>query len=494
MMSISHRDGVLRRVPAAAVALLLTATSSVAAVTMVAVDAPVASAACALCAGGEYHPVEPSRIFDSRPATEQSPDLPINDVAPFGVKPVNIAATTSSAVTFDIPLLGRVGDASYENGWLPDYVVDSDVLAVVVSVVVVDPGTRGYATTYPAGVTPLTTSAVLGFQAGQSSANLALVRPGVGGRLTVDLRGFVASTAHFVVDVFGWYSTSTFDGDVAAGDDGRGGRSITVSPGRILDTPVDAVGPSSYTEVQIRGARTLEATPRTIVPDSPAVTGVILNLAVAKPSRSTYVSVLPEQPLSGTPSTANVTVQAGEVRSAMVIVPIGADGSIRLFNFAGTTRLVVDVLGYVELRPDETRIGRVIPLTSPFRALDTRRTEFGRVSLGPGQAEQWSFAAFAASVNIASVSVGVQSGLFGNLTNASLARQYPTVPVASNLRVFPTLGAGGAPSIGQLNSSERGAISNMVMLSYGTSTTSYVYNANGYAHYLLDVSAVILAD
>lgn len=476
---------------AAVVPMLL---SAVTVTTTLAVDAPTVSAACALCAGGEYHPVEPTRIFDSRPATEQQPDRPINDVAPFGVKPVNISTATTGAVRFDVPLIGTVDDPSYENGWLPPYVVASDVLAVVVSVAVVDPGTSGYVTAFPAGVEPLAKSALLGFQPGRSTANLALVRPGTGGRLTVDLRGFTGSTAHFVVDVFGWYSTSTFDGDVGSGDDGRGGRSITVSPGRVLDTALGAIGPGSYTELTIRGARTLDGTQRTVVPDSAAVTGVILNLAVARPSRDTYVSVVPEQPPSGAPSTANVTVQAGEVRSVMVIAPLGADGKIRLFNFAGSTRLVVDVLGYVELRPDETRAGRVIPLTSPFRAFDTRRVEFGRASLGPGQAEQWSFAAFAASVNIASVSVGAQAGLFGNLTNASLSRQYPTVPVTSNLRIFPELVAGGAPTIGQLNSSEQTVISNMVMMRYGTSSTTYVYNASGYAHYLLDISAVILAD
>ena len=40
---------------------------------------PGASAAtCTLCGGGEFHPLTPARIFDSRPASA------INDVAPFG--------------------------------------------------------------------------------------------------------------------------------------------------------------------------------------------------------------------------------------------------------------------------------------------------------------------------------------------------------------------------------------------------------------------------
>lgn len=457
-------------------------------------EAVGADALCTLCAGGEFHPVAPVRVFDSRPTTVANPELPINDVAPFGAKPINALLAGVTPVVFDVALIGTTDNPSFENGWLPPYVQASDVLAVVVSLAVVSPGTSGYATVYSTGATPGGRSSVLNFRNGVTTSNPTLVRPGTGGRITIDLRGTASSSAHVLVDVLGWYSSSTYDGDAGSGDTGRGARSIAVTPGRVLDTGVNGVGPASITRLQIRGARTLDASARVVVPDQASVTGVIINVAVDRPTRETYISVLPEAPLSGAPKTSNVNVRVGETRSAMVIVPLGADGAIRLYNNAGTTRLVVDVLGYLDERIDETRVGRVIPLVVPFRAFDTRRDEFGRSPLGPGQAELWSFAAFVNSVNIATVSVGAQSGLFGNLTNASLARQYPTVPVGSNLRVFPALGPNGAPAISQLNSSEAGPIANMVMLTYGTASSSYVFNAAGYAHYLLDISAVILAD
>ncbi|MGZ4762789.1 MAG: hypothetical protein ACXV7I_10170, partial [Ilumatobacteraceae bacterium] len=52
-----------------------------------------------LASGGEYHPLTPARIFDSRPATT------INDVAPLGAKPLG----APDPAVFDIQLLGKGG-------------------------------------------------------------------------------------------------------------------------------------------------------------------------------------------------------------------------------------------------------------------------------------------------------------------------------------------------------------------------------------------------
>ena len=62
----------------------------------------------------------------------------------------------------------------------------------------------------------------------------------------------------------------------------------------------------------------------------------------------------------------------------MAIVPVGADGSIRLYNAYGNTHLIVDVLGYLYKGADAaTTTGRVVPLDAPFRVFDTRQPEFG---------------------------------------------------------------------------------------------------------------------
>lgn len=488
-------DSRLRVAPALLAAALLAG-----AVIGTASPAPVGAVTCVMCAGGEYHPLDqPVRIFDSRPATASNPSAPINDVAPLGLKPINLA-TGGAVQRFDVQLLGLLGngnvDPGFENPWIGPFAASAaDVLAVAVSVAVVQPGSRGYMSAWPAGTTPLTPSSILNFSALQTSSNMSLVRPGVDGMLTVDLRGAAASTAHLIVDVHGWYSTSMYRGpDGIESADERGGRTIAVAPGRIFDTRPATVGPGSVTEVVVRGAATTDASPVVIVPDRPTVTAVVLNIAVAKPTAATYVTVVPEAPVSGAPATSTVNVPAGATRSSMAIVRIADDGKVRIYNNAGSTRVVVDVLAYIEDVPDETRLGRIVPISSPFRAFDTRRVEFGRVPLGPGQSEEWSFAAFAASVNVAGVSVGNQSGFMANLTNASLVRQYPTVPVTSNLRAYPSVGASTPPLVSHINSFEGSAVANLTLVTYGTSQRIWMLNAAGYAHYLVDIAAVILAD
>lgn len=474
--------------------------AGVSAALLIAGAAPVAPAvaqedppACTYCAGGEYHPVVPTRIFDSRSPTEAELDRPINDVAPLGAKPMS-----SLRPTFDIQLLG-LDDAEFDRPWVPAGVESNNVLALAVSITVISPTSRGFLGAYPAG-SPSFTS-ILNFGAGQTVANLSIVRPGVDDFLTIFLHGDVAGSAHVVVDVYGWFSTTGYDGDDDVLDDAeRGGRLIAVSPGRVLDTRPSSVGPGSVTELTIRGVDTIGPSPVVdLVPDSADVVGVLVNVTIVTPTANTFVSVVPEAP-SGLPSTSNLNTTVGVTKANMAMVPVGADGKIRLYHHAGSSKLIVDVLGYIQRRLDDTREGRVIPLTAPFRALDTRQPAFGAVPLGPGQAEDWSFASFVNSVTVSGVPVGNQSALLGNLTNARLDRQYPTVAVTSYLTVYPTPPtAGDPPTVSNLNSVESSttdprAVPNMALVKYGTDTQVRVFNSKGYAHYILDVSAVVLAD
>jgi hypothetical protein len=174
-------------------------------------------------------------------------------------------------------------------------------------------------------------------------------------------------------------------------------------------------------------------------------------------------------------------------------VPVGADGSVRIFNNAGLTHVVADVVGYMLGGQDPlTRAGRVVPLAAPYRTFDTREAQWGGVALGPGQAEAWSFADFASSVAIGPDAVGNQLAVIGNLTSASVTRQYPGVFVRSYLTAYP--GDQAKPESSNLNTVEGPPIPNMAVLKYGASNTVKVYNLAGYAHYIFDASAVVLND
>ena len=106
-----------------------------------------------------------------------------------------------------------------------------------------------------------------------------------------------------------------------------------------------------------------------------------------------------------------------------MIVPVGADGAIRLFNESGSVDLVVDVVGYlVNGAADTTAAGRVVPLTSPFRVFDTRQPAFGSVAARAGQGRGLELPDFANDVSIGGVPVGKQSALIGNFTATGLER------------------------------------------------------------------------
>jgi hypothetical protein len=291
-------------------------------------------------AGGEFHPLDPDRVFDSR---EPAP----LDVAPFGAKPTNVA---SSPQDFHVPLLGR--------GGLPD----ENVLAVAASVTIVQPTQKGHLRAYPKGGTPTETS-IANFLAGQTVANSVILRPGDDGAVTFRAVSGSAGTVHVVVDVFGWWSTASHDE--------RGARVVTIDPARFYDSRDDGnlVG-ADVAEVQITGVGD--------VPAGDDIVGVILNLTGANAftdSVKTRFSVVPDafdvSDESAWPGTSNLNLEAGQRRANTVIVPVGADGKIRVFSPRGNVRAIVDVAGYLRQvdDTDTTRAGRVIPIVSPFRAL-----------------------------------------------------------------------------------------------------------------------------
>ena len=409
--------------------------------------------------GGEFHPLPPARIFDSRPA------FAINDVAPAGPKVLGVGPAT-----FDIGLLGL--------GGIP--LDPANVLAVVVNITVADTGANGYLEAYGKGARPVDRTSIVNFGPNQTVPNVAIVRPGADGHLEIGLFG-QRGTANVIVDVFGWFSTSNFVPPVVATDDGS--RLIPITPARVLDTrdgtgqpAAGALAAKQSITLKIRGVDSVNPTLTAVVPDSPNVTGVLLNMVgiTTDPGgTSTYVSVFPEAlPPGQDPTTSNLNLVPNAIKANLVFVPVGTDGSVRIFNNQGVTQVVADVVGYMLKGQDKTtRAGRVVPLTSPYRTFDTRDPQWGGVALGPGQAEDWSFADFASSVAIGPDLVGPQLAVIGNLTSASLTRQYPSIFVRSFMTAYPSAPPRCRPVSSNLNTVEGPPIPNMAVLTYGASNT-----------------------
>ncbi|MCU1392376.1 MAG: hypothetical protein JWM34_804 [Ilumatobacteraceae bacterium] len=430
----------------------------------------VAHAASGLGAGGEYHPLPPARIYDTRaPGIGATPGAIIS------------GPTGGSA---DVTVLGK-GGVPADAG---------SVLAVAVSITVVNPTIDGYLQVYPTGSTA-GISSVLNFTAGQTVPNLSVLTVGTDGKITIKLVTTANGTADVLVDIFGWFSTSTFATS--------GARLIPVAPGRIYDSRDPAfnastapLGANALIKIPIRGADATNPNVTDIVPNSPNVVGVVLNVTGINDSAgatNTFVSVLPEDP-AGAVTTSNLNLSPGQVKANLVIVPVtNADGAIRIFNNAGKTHVAVDVVGYMSANQDPaTRLGRVVPLTAPFRAFDTRDAAFGNVQLGPGQAETWSFSQFASSVTLAGQPVGNQIALIGNLTGTGLTPVTAGSTVSTYFTLYPD--DVSRPNSSNINVTAGVNIPNMTVVKLGADDGIKAYNNAGYIHYLFDVSAVVLGE
>jgi hypothetical protein len=74
------------------------------------------------------------------------------------------------------------------------------------------------------------------------------------------------------------------------------------------------------------------------------VGAVALNVTVTAPTTAGYLTVYPTG--ASRPTASNLNFSAGQTIANMVIVPIGADGRITIFNSQGNSDILVDVLGW----------------------------------------------------------------------------------------------------------------------------------------------------
>jgi hypothetical protein len=144
-------------------------------------------------------------------------------------------------------------------------------------------------------------------------------------------------------------------------------------PQRLLDTrtglgaPRQPIGPGLVRRLVVAGRGGVPAT---------GVAAVVLNVTVTNPTSSGYLSVFPATTPRPTASSLNFT--RGATVANLVTVGLGGiNGSVDLFNFAGNTDVVADVLGFYA--GDDSVLaghglgGQYQPLT-PTRLLDTRKS------------------------------------------------------------------------------------------------------------------------
>jgi hypothetical protein len=70
---------------------------------------------------------------------------------------------------------------------------------------------------------------------------------------------------------------------------------------------------------------------------------VLVNLTGVAPSANTHLTAYGDGTL---PTVSNDNLTAGQTRPVLAVVPVGADGSIRIHNALGSVDVVADLEGY----------------------------------------------------------------------------------------------------------------------------------------------------
>lgn len=273
---------------------------------------------------GEFTPISPTRLLDTRDGTGQP-----------------AAGVVGPGQSIELTVLGQGG------------VPSSGVAAVVLNVTVVDPGAAGYLTVYPSGsAVPLASN--LNFVAGQTVPNLVTVRVGAGGKVS-----FYNSSAftHVLADLAGYFSSSSGP---------RGTRLYPISPVRVLDTRGgQPLGPADSGYIDL-----LEGD-ADLLTDRQHVKGWVMNVTVTEGTRTSFVTVWPTG--QSRPLASNLNVVRGQTVPNLVMTPATEGGFVSFYNHAGSVHIIADVVGYFDDRP-VGEAGRFIPLDGPTRMLDTRDT------------------------------------------------------------------------------------------------------------------------
>ena len=259
-----------------------------------------------------YNAIRPVRILDTRAGNGATKAM----VGPGGV--------------IDLVVAGR--------GTVPT----TGIGAVVMNMTVADPTAAGYLTVWPTGdARPVASN--LNFVPGQAVPNLVLAKLGQGGK--VSIYNFTGST-NVIADVMGWFPTTNSYQPLV--------------PMRLLDTrtgtgaPVARVGANQTLKLSVLG--------RGGVPAS-GVDAVVLNVTAAESSMISYLTVWPSG--QAQPYASNLNLAPNRVVPNLVISKLGNDGTVSLYNYAGDTHIIADVMGWFPAASGYHSL-------SPLRILDTR--------------------------------------------------------------------------------------------------------------------------
>ncbi|MGA8360654.1 MAG: IPT/TIG domain-containing protein [Candidatus Dormiibacterota bacterium] len=278
---------------------------------------------------GEFHPIAPVRVCDTRTKVRATPCQSHGALLSGQPIIVNVTRSGSNAIpgtnaaVAALNLAGVAGSAATNLTVFPT----------------TSTGTCAYTGTH---APPFST---LNLAAGAVVANRVLVTLGPatpGGPDTSVCIFNAVGSINIYVDANGWFGSAT-----AA----TGYQYQAVGPTRVCDTrPASgvrcagsALGPGTSQLVKVAGVSGIPS-------PSPVVHAVIGNLTGVVPTRATYLTLYPAD--LGLPVASDINVAASAVLANLFVVQLdttdSAIGDVRLYNGAGTVNAILDIEGWFQ--------------------------------------------------------------------------------------------------------------------------------------------------
>ena len=425
-----------------------------------------------------YVSMNPQRLADTR-CSQSHPPAYITSSYCASLPSVNSKLTTlGTGQTENVTVTGIDG-------------IPSNATAVVINATAVDMSGNGYLTIYPQGFMHSAVHSLNWTANSGVVTNLVTVPVNTSnGEITVANGG--NGSVDYVVDIEGYYAPAGNTPD---------GLYNSVTPSRLADTRCSETSPPAYitssycaslpsvnsklTTLSTGQTENVTVTGVGGIPSS-GVSAVVLNLTAIDPTHSGYLTVFPTGATKAVVST--VDFNEGETVANRVIVKVGSNGQISIYNFLGNTNFAVDVSGYYTDGSSGSQSGSLFNPVTPARILDTRCSQSPQPSYCPSENLPSANATLTAIPGGGSIAVQVAgeaniptdaTAVVGNLTATdSTGSGYLTVYAGST-----------APTTSDVNFSAGSDSPNMVISGLTSSGGLNIANGGGHrVNVLFDVS------
>jgi polyvinyl alcohol dehydrogenase (cytochrome) len=278
---------------------------------------------------GEFHPIAPVRVCDTRTTVKATPCQAHGALSSGQPLIVNVTGSGGDAIpgtTAAVAVLNVAGVAGTASTYLSVFPTTSS-------------GTCAYTGTH---APPFST---LNPAAGAVVANRVMVALGPatsGGPDTSVCVYNAVGSINIYVDANGWFGSATAP---------TGSQYQAIGPTRVCDTrPTSglrcagpALGPHVAELVEVAGVNGIPS-------GSPVIQGVIGNLTAVAPTQGTYLTLYSAS--LGLPLASDIDAAAGAVLANLVVVQLDTTdssiGDVRLYNGAGDVNAILDIEGWFQ--------------------------------------------------------------------------------------------------------------------------------------------------